>query len=81
MKQPTIEEITKKIVKVLDESISREEVSEWAIDYIRNDDKVEIDDIKSWHYLVEISNIDEMIEPDVYLFDEKDIRNIMKKYS
>ena len=81
MKQPTIEEITKKIVKVLDESISREEVSEWAIDYIRNDDKVEIDNIKSWHYLVEISNIDEMIEPDVYLFDEKDIRNIMKKYS
>lgn len=81
MKQPTIEEITKKIIKVLDESISREEVSEWAIDYIRNDDKVEIDDIKSWHYLVEISNIDEMIEPDVYLFDEEDIRNIMKKYS
>lgn len=81
MKQPTIEEITKKIVKVLDESISREEVSEWAIDYIRNDDKVEIDDIKAWHYLVEISNIDEMIEPDVFLFDEKDIRNIMEKYS
>lgn len=81
MKQPTIEEITKKIIKVLDESISREEVSEWAIDYIRNDDKVEIDDIKAWHYLVEISNIDEMIEPDVFLFDEKDIRNIMEKYS
>ena len=81
MKQPTIEEITKKRVKVLDGSISREEVSEWAIDFIRNDDNVEIDDIKSWHYLVEISNIDEMIEPDVYLFDNKDIRNILKKYS
>ena len=81
MKQPTIEEISKKIVKVLDGVISREEVCEWAIDFIRNDDKVEIDDIKSWHYLVEISNIDEMIEPDVYLFDNNDIRDIMKKYS
>ena len=81
MKQPTIEEISKKIVKVLDGVILREEVCEWAIDFIRNDDKVEIDDIKSWHYLVEISNIDEMIEPDVYLFDNNDIRDIMKKYS
>ncbi len=81
MKQPTIKIITKKLEKVLDDSISREEVSEWAIGYIRNDDKVEIDDINAWHYLVEISSIDVMVEQDVYLYDEKDIRNVINKYS
>lgn len=81
MKQPTTEEITKKIKNIMDESISREEVCEWAINYIRNDDQIEIVDVKAWHYLVEISNMDEMIKPDIYLFNEEDIRNIMKKYS
>ncbi|MBR3646739.1 MAG: hypothetical protein IKN54_10010 [Lachnospiraceae bacterium] len=31
--------------------------------------------------LVAISNIDEMIEPGVFLFDKEDIRNIVKEYS
>ncbi|MCR5737712.1 MAG: hypothetical protein K6G64_08695 [Eubacterium sp.] len=81
MKQPTIEEITKKIDMVLNDSVLRKEICEWATNYIRNDDQVEIRDIKAWHYLVAISNIDEMIEPDVFLFDKEDIRRIVKEYS
>lgn len=80
MKQPTREEITQKINMVLDGSITRESVCRWAVDYIRNDDQICIDDLEAWHYLIEISDIDEMIEPNDYLFNEDDIQEIVKKY-
>lgn len=80
MKQPTREEITQKINMVLDGSITRESVCRWAVDYIRNDDQICIDDLEAWHYLVEISDIDEMIGPNDYLFNEDDIQEILKKY-
>lgn len=80
MKQPTREEITQKINMVLDGSITRESVCKWAVDYIRNDDQICIDDLEAWHYLVEISDIDEMIGPNDYLFNEDDIQEIVKKY-
>lgn len=80
MKQPTREEITQKINMVLDGSITRESVCRWAVDYIRNDDQICIDDLEAWHYLVEISDIDEMIGPNDYLFNEDDIHEIVKKY-
>ena len=80
MKQPTREEIAQKINMVLDGSITRESVCRWAVDYIRNDDQICIDDLEAWHYLVEISDIDEMIGPNDYLFNEDDIQEILKKY-
>ena len=81
MKQPTKEEITKMVKMVLDGSRRREDICEWAVDFIRNDEKINIDDLKAWHYLVEISNIDEMIAPEDYLFNEDDIESIVNKYS
>lgn len=81
MKQPTREEITQKIEKVLDGSLTREAVYMWAMDYIVNDDLIDVDDLKAWHYLVAVSNIDEMIAPDKYLFCEEDIQAIVKKYN
>ena len=81
MKQPTREEITKKLERVLDGSLTREEICIWAVDYIRNDEQFCIDDLEAWHYLVEISNIDEMIGPNEYLFHEDDIQAIIKKYN
>lgn len=80
MNQPTKEEITQKINMVLDGSLTRESVCVWAVDYIRHDEQVCIDDLEAWHYLVEISNIDEMIGPNDYLFHEDDIQSIVKKY-
>lgn len=80
MNQPKREEITQKINMVLDGSLTRESICVWAIDYIRNDEQICIDDLEAWHYLVEISNIDEMIGPNDYLFHEDDIRDIVKKY-
>lgn len=80
MKQPTKYEITKKINLVLEKNISREDVGEWAINLIRNDKNIYIEDIDAWHYLVAISNIDEMIEPGKYLFSEEDIRDMVRVY-
>lgn len=81
MKQPTKAEITQKLDRVLDGSLTREEICIWAVDCIRNDEQICIDDLEAWHYLVEISNIDEMLGPNEYLFHEDDIQAIVKKYN
>ena len=41
---------------------------------------IDIDDIEAWDYLVDISMIDEMIYPNIYLYSIEDIRDIIKKY-
>ena len=80
MKQPTKQEITKKLNEVIMGRISREDVSEWAMEYIRNDGDVYIENVNSWHYLVAISNIDEMLSPNEYLYNECDIAKFIEKY-
>lgn len=81
MNQPTREEITQKIERVLRGGLTREAVCEWAADFIKNDAQICIDDLEAWHYLVAISNIDEMIGADEYLYNEDDIRDSVKKYN
>ena len=80
MKQPTRAEITQKLNMVFEGSLSRETVCVWAVNYIRNDEQICIDDLSAWHYLVAISNIDELITPGQYLFQNDDIQAIIKKY-
>ena len=81
MKQPTKEEITQNVKMLLDGKKNREDICSWAINFIRNDERIIIDDVEAWHYLVEISNIDEMIAPGEYLFSKEDIDDMIKKYS
>lgn len=80
MKQPTMEEITQKTEMVLNGSMTREELCRWASEYIRNDEQICINDLNAWHYLVAVSNIDEMLEPDKYLFNKDDIQSIVSRY-
>ena len=35
---------------------------------------------KAWHYLVEASEVDLCIMPNVYLFSEEDLKRIISKY-
>ena len=79
MNQPTKEEITQKINSFLIGISTREDISKWAYSFIANDDCV-IDDIEAWYYLVDISMIDEMIYPNIYLYSIEDIQDIIKKY-
>lgn len=45
MKQPTKHTIIEKMEGLLLKKLSREDISEWAMDYIRNDEMVEITDV------------------------------------
>ena len=80
MKQPDKNEITNRVNDAILGKICREDVGKWAMEYIRNDSEIEIMDIDAWHYLVAISNIDEMISPDDYLYTEDDIMSIIEYY-
>ncbi|NLK96355.1 MAG: DNA-binding protein [Clostridiales bacterium] len=73
MIQPKRDEITNKLKKIINNEITREEVGRWALEFIRNDDTVEVKDIEAWHYLVSVSSIDEMIAPNEYLYSIEDI--------
>lgn len=81
LKQPTKQEITSKLNDVIMGQISREDVSKWAMEYIRNDGNVYIEDLNLWHYLVAISKIDEMLSPNEYLYDECDISKFIEEYN
>lgn len=74
MTQPKIDEITNKLKGIVDHEMTREEVGQWALEFIANDDNVEINDIKAWRYLVTVSSVDEMTAPDEYLYSIDDIK-------
>lgn len=74
MIQPTKSEVTEKLQGVVSGTYNRELVGEWALNYIRNDDRVEITDVYAWRYLVIASAVDEMISPSEYLYDIQDIQ-------
>ena len=74
MQQPKADEITNKLNEVIVQKTTREEVGQWALEFIVNDDNLEINDIKAWHYLVTVSSVDEMIAPDEYLYSIEDIK-------
>lgn len=74
MQQPKADEITNKLNEVIDYKTMREEVGQWTLEFIMNDDNIEINDIKAWHYLVTVSSVDEMIAPDEYLYSDEDIK-------
>lgn len=80
MKQPTLEEITQKLKDILDNKTSREEVGSWACNYIRNDEEIEMEDVKAWHYLVEVSMVDLCLMSNEYMFSEEDLKGILSKY-
>ena len=74
MIQPKTDEITYRLKQVINNKMTREEVGKWALDLIRNDENVEVNDIDAWHYLVSVSSIDEMIGPNDHLYSIEDIK-------
>lgn len=72
MKQPTKHDIITKLQNILTGELTREEVSNWAMTYIDNDE-LQIDDFSAWELLKEIGGIDVIEAPDVYLYGVEDI--------
>ncbi|UQZ35446.1 DNA-binding protein [Paenibacillus sp. PK3_47] len=79
MEQPTIQLILNKFEQVLNCQLKREEVADWASQFVFNDD-FEFRDERLWDLLTIASGIDLKDSPDEYLHEEEDIRNWIKKF-
>lgn len=81
LRQPKNEEITKKLRDVICGVQTREAVADWASEYIRNDDIIEVTDLEAWEYLVTVSGLDLMVSPGKYLFSTGDVQTWIEGYS
>ncbi|ANE48685.1 DNA-binding protein [Paenibacillus swuensis] len=80
MGQPTKEEIIYKLNMILQGKLSREEVSDWASEYVMQDEPNIADEIV-WDFLQVVSGVDIKDSPDEYLHVERDLEDWIKKYS
>lgn len=80
MSQPTIEEIVKKLNMIFEGKLSREEVSDWASEYVMQDEPC-IEDETVWEFLQVVSGVDIKDSPEEYLHVEQDLEDWIKKYS
>ncbi|MDQ0271312.1 DNA-binding protein [Cytobacillus purgationiresistens] len=80
MRQPTREEIISKLKLILQGTISREEVADWASEYVMQDEPNITDDI-IWELLQIVSGVDLKANPDEYLHVEQDIKDWIDKYT
>lgn len=80
MKEPTKEAIIGKFEQILNGKISREEVSDWASEFIMHDEPV-INDNTVWKLLKLASGVDLKVSPDEYLHIEQDIKDWIDKYT
>jgi len=73
MIQPNVKVIVGKLKDILSGKLSREDVADWAMKYIE-DDEVRIIDFKAWELLKQVGGIDLPESPEIYLYTEEDIR-------
>ena len=81
MKQPTKEEITQNVKMFLDGKMNREDICSWAMNFIRNDERIIIDDVEAWHYLIQLGTMCVQIAPNEYLYTTDDLLNLVKEYT
>ena len=79
MQQPTITEIIKKLILVIENDLTREELSDWASSYVMEDIPT-IDDDLVWELLMTVSGIDIKDSPNEYLHSEDDIKNWIEEF-
>ncbi|MFV9511283.1 DNA-binding protein [Tepidibacillus sp. LV47] len=80
MRQPTREEIIDKLKMILSGQLTREEVADWASEYVMQDDP-NISDETVWELLILACGVDLKDSPDEYLHVEEDIIDWINKYS
>ncbi|AOC56040.1 MULTISPECIES: DNA-binding protein [Bacillus] len=79
MVEPEMIDCINKIQKVLNGTMTREEVSDWAEIYVSADDP-EVDDEKVWDMLILLSGIDLKDAPNSYFHTEEDLEEWIRKY-
>lgn len=78
--QPTKEELLSKFRSILQGSLSREEVADWASEFVMQDEPIVTDD-DVWELLNLASGVDIKDSPDEYLHVEQDIINWINKFN
>ena len=68
------------LLKLRDDFTLRNEVAEWAQQYVENYD-LEINDENSWELLLSLSMLDTQYRENEYLYGKKTIENLISKYS
>ncbi|EIF15266.1 MULTISPECIES: hypothetical protein [Bacillus] len=79
MTEPTRAECLKKAGLILNGQAAREEVSDWACEYVAADDPA-VEDETVWEMLVYLSGFDLKDSPDSYLHKLEELRDWMQKY-
>ncbi|RJG25916.1 DNA-binding protein [Paenibacillus thiaminolyticus] len=79
MKQPTKEEVLSKLLSILQGSLSREEVADWASEIVMQDEPI-VTDEEVWELLKITSGVDIKDSPDEYLHVEQDIMDWINKF-
>ncbi|GAC43915.1 hypothetical protein [Paenibacillus popilliae] len=79
MKQPTKEEVLSKLLSILQGSLTREEVADWASEFVMQDEPSVTDEVV-WDLLKIASGVDIKASPDEYLHIEQDIMNWINKF-
>lgn len=79
MVQPTKKDIENKINKLIEKTITREEVTKWATNYVDNEDVIGIDNLEDWNLLISICAVDLLVQPDEYLYSIEDIKQWIQK--
>ncbi|PLR77510.1 DNA-binding protein [Bacillus sp. V3-13] len=79
MEQPTVKDIIEKLELILKGKLSREEVADWASEYVMADDP-SISDEVVWEFLQIVSGVDLKDTPDEYLHWDPDIIQWINKY-
>lgn len=78
-RQPTANEITINLYKVLEGKLQRSSVADWAMEYIRNDD-VEVNNISDWDLLKLVGSLDLFSMCNEYLYTNDDILAWINEY-
>ncbi|HEY0828897.1 MAG TPA: hypothetical protein VGE40_12435 [Bacilli bacterium] len=83
MERPTVEEIVKRLKRVLEGNLNREEVSNWAENWTRkfmDESRLSEKDLLIWKYLDVVSGIDLKDSPTEYLHIDEDIKDWIKRF-
>lgn len=80
MNEPDFNIVFSKLLSVKDDLTLREEVADWAQEYVTNDELTVSDD-RAWDLLMILSGIDTQINPGEYLYGKEDIIGWVKEFS
>lgn len=78
--QPTKEEILSRFKLILQGRISREDVADWASEYVMQDSP-DVTDETVWDLLLIACGVDLKDSPDEYLHDEQNIKDWIEEFS